>query len=207
MPLAAMSPGPTFDRVYAALKEQLATGRWLPGDHLEPAVLGDDLGASITPVRDALHRLVGERLAEAPRHDGFWVPAPTEAQLRELYGWHGDLLAWASRQRRTAWSRTARDDAFADACPLFREIARAAQNAELDRAIAGAGERLAAFRLREPDVFEDVPQELASLQLCIRDADDRRLRRELAAYHRRRQRAAPLLLAALRRGPRRGRDW
>ena len=94
-----MSPGPTFDRVYLALKEQVAAGSFAPGDHLEPAVIGEDLNASITPVRDALHRLVGERIVEAPRNDGFRVPAPTEAELRDLYGWNRDLLDLALRKR------------------------------------------------------------------------------------------------------------
>ena len=74
-----MSPGPTFERVYHALKEQLGSARFAAGEHLEPATLSHELNASITPVRDALHRLVGEGLVEAPRGDGFRVPAPAKA--------------------------------------------------------------------------------------------------------------------------------
>src|SRR4051812_18797565 len=87
-----MTPPGTFDRVYAAIRERLREGLYRPGDRLEPALLSDELNASVTPVRDALHRLTGERLLEAPRHEGFRVPMMTETLLRYLYAWHLDLL-------------------------------------------------------------------------------------------------------------------
>ena len=137
---------------------------------------------------------------------GFWVPAMSEAQLRGLYGWQGDLLGWALRPRRAEWTRTAREEVFAEAGSLFREVARATHYSELERAIAAAADRLAAFRVAEQSVFEHLTGELASLQLCIRENDDGRLRRELASYHKRRQRAAPLILAAACREPDRHRE-
>ena len=44
-------PG-TFERVYAAIKQQLRSGMCRPGDRLEPSLLSYDLNASVTPVRD-----------------------------------------------------------------------------------------------------------------------------------------------------------
>src|SRR5258708_11574690 len=90
-----MSRPGTFGRVYAAIKGRLREGEFRPGDRLEPALLSDELNASVTPVRDALHRLTGERLVEAPRHEGFRVPLLTETTLRHLYAWHLDLLMLA----------------------------------------------------------------------------------------------------------------
>ena len=75
-------------------------GRFAPGEHLEPVAIGRELNASITPVRDVLHRLVGERLVEAPRHDGFRMPSPTEAELRSLYGWNSELIDIGLRRLR-----------------------------------------------------------------------------------------------------------
>ena len=200
-----MSPGPTFDRVYAALKEQLLSGRWAPGAHLEPGVIGDDLGASTTPVRDALHRLVGERLIEAPRHDGFWVPTMSEAALRELYDWNGELLAMALRGLPLdPLLDIAREVATTDPAPLFLAIARQAGNAELERAVASNNDRLAAYRAIEPQVIDDCAGELASLHLCGQETNGGRLRRELAAYHKRRLRATPLVLAVRHRTVGRG---
>lgn len=200
MLLTDMSPGPTFDRVYAALKEQLLRGRWAPGTHLEPAVLGDDLSASITPVRDALHRLAGERLIETQRHEGFRIPLVTEAQLRELYGWNGQLMAWALRRGGDPRAARAPGEASADEYGiggLFLQIARDTGSPELAHAIASNNDRLGAFRVAETEVFEDWAGELASVAGCLRDNDSARLRGEVAAYHRRRQRAAPKILGAL----------
>jgi DNA-binding FadR family transcriptional regulator len=195
-----VSPGPTFGRVYTALKEQLLAGRWEPGAHLEPAAIGADLSASVTPVRDALHRLVGERLVEAPRHDGFRVPTMTEAQLRALYGWSGELAALALRRRRgaPAWfPETAGEPA--DPAVFFLALARGTDNLELVHAVAGTNDRLAAYRAVEREAQADLAEDMNRLFERLRRGDGRTLARELAAYHRRRQRAVPRILEARHR--------
>ena len=97
-----MTPPGTFERVYVAIRQRLREGLYRPGERLEPAVLSDELNASVTPVRDALHRLTGERLVEAPRHEGFRTPMMTESLLRHLYGWHLDLLLLEITKHRAA---------------------------------------------------------------------------------------------------------
>jgi hypothetical protein len=211
---AGMNPGPTFERVYLALKEQVTGGRFAPGDHLEPAMIGDDLNASITPVRDALHRLVGERIVEAPRNDGFRVPAPTEAQVRAIYGWNGALLELALRRRPPrpgipvppgreggeAWSDRS---PLASAAGLFRQVARRPGDGELEAAIDNLSDRLGAMRIAERRLFEDLEVELDRLRTMFADGDWTALRKGIFIYHRRRQRFAPelLLMARLPRDP------
>src|SRR5574338_1116410 len=95
-----MTPPGTFDRVYAAIKIRLRGGVYRPGTRLEPAILSDELNASVTPIRDALHRLTGERLVEAPPHEGFRAPMMTETLLRYLYSWHLDLLLLVLMKQR-----------------------------------------------------------------------------------------------------------
>jgi hypothetical protein len=200
-PEERVSPGPTFDRVYLALKEQVTSGRFAPGDHLEPSALGYELNASITPVRDALHRLVGERLVEAPRNDGFRVPAPLEAELRELYGWNSQLLNLALRgrdKRGAAAGETHPAPAAPSAADLFRRIARMSGNAEHEAAIASLNERLAALRVAEGRIFEDIADELGRMQAALDVRAYADLRRHVAAYHRRRQRRVPEILASAR---------
>jgi len=202
-----MSPGPTFDRVYLALKEQPTSGRFPPGDHLEPAALGEELAASITPVRDALHRLVGERLVEAPRNDGFRVPAPTEAQLRDLYAWNYELLALALRRqaphRGRPSARTESDDLSTapsrTAADFFRSIAGSCGNPEHEATIDGLSDRLSPLRPSEEHLFPDWADELDLLKQACARGDMLALKRGIAAYHRRRQRCVPDLLVQWRR--------
>lgn len=204
-----MSPGPTFDRVYLALREQVTSGGFAPGEHLEPALIGVDLNSSITPVRDALHRLVGERLVEAPRNDGFRIPAPTEAELRDLYAWNRDLLEFALRKREPKAGAAALyaarpagtpvdQPACQTAADLFRRIARRSGNPEHEAAVELLSDRLAAMRIAEARLFPDLEEELEALRSLLAGDDVGGLRRAIAAYHRRRQRAAPDLLVAAR---------
>lgn len=202
-----MSPGPTFDRVYLALKEQLTSARLEPGYHLEPSALGDELSASITPVRDALHRLVGERLVDAPRHDGFRVPAPTEAQLRDLYGWNREVLELALRRgsegRTRGSTRTIGNDhslvSHAGPADLFRAVVALSGSPEHAAALEGLNDRLAAVRAVEEQLFADWLDELEALRQVLASEDVRVQRRVIAAYHRRRQRSVPELLVGWRR--------
>jgi DNA-binding GntR family transcriptional regulator len=196
-----MNPGLTFERVYVALKEQLTSGRYPPSSHLEPAALGEELNASITPVRDALHRLVGERLVEAPRNDGFRVPILTELMLRQLYGWQSDLLLMALAYRRTAL-RAERLQAKPlaiegeNASDLLLELGRSAGNSELMIALVNACERLAPARSLEQRFIPDLARELKELRELFA-GDPAALRPAILGYRRRRERAVPLLVAAL----------
>lgn len=200
-----MSPGPTFDRVYRALKGRLLSAGFAPGEHLEPAALGEELHASVTPVRDALHRLAGERLVDAPFHDGFCTAAFTEAELRDMFGWSATLVDLALR--RTPAETAAINphptrvgsDHFSEASELFMTMVHWLGPCELAMAIEGIVERLAAVRTVEPAVFDDTAEELAELHFLHASGNHTALRRGVATYHRRRQRAAPDLLAALRR--------
>ena len=201
-----MSPGPTFDRVYLALKEQLMSGRFAPGEHLEPVALGEELNASITPVRDALHRLVGERLVEAPRNDGFRVPSPTEAELRDLYGWNSELAELGLRRPSGKSASPRQVDSHADAgaavadkaALVFRCIAGRSANPELQVAVRAVSDRLSATRHVEARLFEDSAEEIDALRILLEGQDIVGLRRGLTAYHKRRQRAVPDLLVMAR---------
>jgi len=199
-----VSPGPTFDRIYRALKGSLLRAEFGPGEHLEPVALGDRLHASATPVRDALQRLVGERLVEAPRHEGFRVPTLTEPELRDLLDWRARLLELALRRPAPPASDGAKPrnpviaTGPASTADLFLAIAGSTDSDAHLAAFAQIGDRLAAIEVVEPAVFDDLDAEFAELQLSFASRHLTELRRGIAAYHRRRQRAAAELLAALR---------
>lgn len=53
-----------WDRAYAALKSALLAGRFAPGDRVVLRQVADNLGISPTPVRDAVNRLIAEKVLE-----------------------------------------------------------------------------------------------------------------------------------------------
>ena len=192
-------PG-TFERVYAALKQQLRQGLFRPGERLEPAMLSDRLNASVTPVRDALHRLTGERLVEAPRHEGFRVPLPTETMLRHLYAWHLDILLLAiarpgfERRQPPQPNETGPDERLKLA---LAELATASDNPEHLAALRNATERLEPYQRFESEFLDAVEKESDQILAAIHAHDRKGLRRSLVQYHRRRQRIVPALLERL----------
>src|SRR3546814_9744932 len=49
---------------YEALKQALISGHFMPGQKLTLRMLAEALGMSVTPVREAIHRLTAERALE-----------------------------------------------------------------------------------------------------------------------------------------------
>ena len=194
-----MVPGSVFERVYAALKKQLREGHFAPGERLEPSSLAADLVSSVTPVRDALHRLAGERLVQAARQNGFRVPLLTERDLRQLYNWHGDLADLiAARPGKAAAliSPLYGGPALrADAECFFLELAAASDNPEHLQAPQAASDRLMPFRRREPMLFQDWEDEARELTRLAVAGERAALKRAVRAYHRRRIRCVSDLLA------------
>lgn len=190
-----MSPVQAMERSYAILKQMLREGNFAPGYRLEANRLADELGVSMTPVRDALHRLVGERLVEASSRDGFHVPRVTEADLRDLYEWNSALLVFATRTTRTKeekgtmlplWEVPAGAERVA---ALFARLAGTAPNNEIGYAVANASDRLHPFRILEHRVLERVEGELE--QLIAHGAGQTQAIRR---FHLRRMRAVAALL-------------
>jgi DNA-binding GntR family transcriptional regulator len=195
-----MSRPNTFERVYAALKERLRKGLFRPGERLEPTALSEEVNASVTPVRDALHRLTGERLVEAPRHDGFRAPLLTETMLRHLYGWHRDLviLAVAKHADQQLQERLARRAGVESGAgiqnQIFLALAKSTGNPEHAAALESLIERLAPVRRLEEVLLDALEQESADILAALAEKDRRRLRRTLIHYYRRRERIVPELL-------------
>jgi DNA-binding FadR family transcriptional regulator len=197
-------PG-TFERVYAAIKARLISGVYRPGERLEPAVLADELNASVTPIRDALHRLTGERLVEAPRHEGFRVPMLTETTLRHLYAWHHDLLLLAILSRKLPASQpelppetSDRGTALHKRCnAAFLALARSTGNPEHLIALATLTERIEPVQRLEDALLDAAEEESAGIVAAILSGDRKLLRKALLHYHRRRERIVPEVISRL----------
>ena len=202
-----MSPAQTFERVYLAIKQRLCGGVYKPGTRIDPTLLSDELNASITPVREALHRLTGERLVETPRHDGFRMPVMTETMLRQLYAWHLDLLLLAVMKHRTVRNgepalidQRSGQSADERVNQIFRLLAKRAGNPELSLVLHSLAERLAPVQRIEKAFLDGTEKETDEIVAALRTHDRKSLRKSLVRYHRRREQIIPELLAALLAG-------
>jgi hypothetical protein len=199
-----MSPGHRTERIYALLKAQIMRGERREPERLDPARLAAELDVSATPVRDALHQLFGERLVEAWPREGFKVPVLGESDLADLYRWNGDIAGMVLRGTRPplgAPPPLARHDASnpADrARAFFAALAAWLGNGEHVAAMALASDRLNRARLAEAAVLADGDGELAALTESLARGALGELRTGVAGYHRRRQRHARQILAAMR---------
>ncbi len=93
-----------WDRAYASLKTALLAGRFAPGERLVLRDVADDLGISLTPVRDAVNRLIAERILErgsAGHGGGATVPMLDSDQFVQLMTVRSNLEAVATRSAAT----------------------------------------------------------------------------------------------------------
>ncbi|MFS8036384.1 GntR family transcriptional regulator [Xanthobacter sp. AM11] len=71
-------------RVYGRIRRALIDGQFEPGERLRISALAADLGTSITPVREAIFRLVSEQALEMKAATAIHVPMLDSARLREI---------------------------------------------------------------------------------------------------------------------------
>src|SRR3546814_19829497 len=71
--------------LYKQIRRAWRSGRYVPGERLDPATIAEEFHTSATPVRFALYRLVGEGLIADHARSGLYVPLFTEVALRDLY--------------------------------------------------------------------------------------------------------------------------
>ncbi|MER8372766.1 GntR family transcriptional regulator [Mesorhizobium sp. M1406] len=72
------------DRAYGALKQELISGGFSPGQTLVIRKLAETFGISTTPIREALQRLVAERLLEMQNNRSVIVPLLSAPAFEEL---------------------------------------------------------------------------------------------------------------------------
>ncbi|PJI87185.1 GntR family transcriptional regulator [Sphingomonas koreensis] len=195
-----MNAGVTSERIYDAIKARLLSGEILPGTRLEPAAFAELVGSSVTPVRDALHRLAGEHIVEMRPAEGFQLPFVTEPGLRDLLAWNADLLRLALRRRQNAEPPPpdfAFDDYVGGIRALFATIAGRSGNIELARHIESASDRLTPARHAESRLLPDPAGELAALAAVLSEGDAHTVGGRIAAYHRQCAKHVPAIVRAL----------
>lgn len=199
-----MSPAHVLEPTYAGLKYRLMTGAWPLGLRLDAARLADDLGVSVTPVRDCLNRLVGEHLVDFQAGEGYRVANLSERTLRDLYAFTADLLELALTGLTRTGTMPGRWAEAADyperVTTLFEAIAHGAGNSLLTETVKGLGERLHAARICEARLLDGVDAEIADIaeQFAARR---KALSESLAQYHCRRRKIVPGIIEMLEQAP------
>jgi DNA-binding GntR family transcriptional regulator len=99
-------------RAYRALANGIVSGQIEAGVQLRPDTIAEQLAISVTPVREALHRLEGDGLLVKLPYQGWFVREFTEPEVRQLYEIRADMECLGVRlacQRMTpeevAWLR------------------------------------------------------------------------------------------------------
>ncbi len=85
------------DRAYQAIREDIAGGRYQPGQRLVEAEIAQRAGVSRTPVRQALRWLEREGVVEIEKRRGATMRALSAQQIADLYELSAQLEAFACR--------------------------------------------------------------------------------------------------------------
>ena len=191
--------------VYRQVRRGLQSGRYAPGQRIDPAQLAAEYRTSPTPVRFALYRLVGEGMVADHARHGLHVPLLNEVALRELYDGMERLLLMACEIGEapgfppdTAMAPVAAgDDLVKRTWQLFDTIARATAHGWLHLAVKQANDRLAPIRRAKLGLIDDTYEELAQLSRLWQRRDTPALMTALRDYHERRKRLVPYIVAML----------
>lgn len=189
--------------LYREIRRALRSGRYVPGQRIDPATIAEEFHTSATPVRFALYRLVGEGLIADHARSGLYVPLLTEVALRDLYDWMQRLLLMAcdigigSKPATTADLKivSTGDDVARLTWQLFDAIARATDHRPLHQAVKQANDRLAP--IRQAGRVDDACEELSELIRYWQDRDIGSLGAGLSTYHERRKQLVPHIVACL----------
>jgi DNA-binding GntR family transcriptional regulator len=84
-------------RAYRALANGIVGGQIEPGTQLRPDTIAEQLETSVTPVREALHRLESDGLLVKLPYQGWFVREFAEREVRELYEMRAAMECFAVR--------------------------------------------------------------------------------------------------------------
>lgn len=210
----------TAEGPYRRLKDLILRNHYRPGMHLKVADLADELGVSTTPVREALNRLVVERLIDGAPGLGFFARQPSELEIRNLYDmnqWYLGL-ALSEAEKTASHSDSSRISALISALNTVQAnaaegeeslahatgefallVAEQARNSEIFRSIGNINDRLYYVRVCEGRLISDAVSQLQTMfqQFHARQLDD--LRQSIKSYHEVRAGLLPDLMRELTR--------
>ncbi|WP_037316327.1 GntR family transcriptional regulator [Ruegeria halocynthiae] len=157
--------GPRVDDIYEQVKAMAVSFRLRPGDRLNEVALSRELGVSRTPLREALNRLVAERMFDFRPGQGFFCRSLDAKTIFDLFELRQVIEVAAVRlacdKATDADLKALRDDLYATGIDItgltiedavsrdeafHLEIARLSGNSELLQTLRRINERIRYIR-------------------------------------------------------------
>ncbi len=76
---------PAHELAYRDLRQRILYGEFKPGRPVTLQGIADELGVSLTPIRESVRRLIAERALELHGNRRISVPQMTHSRLEEIY--------------------------------------------------------------------------------------------------------------------------
>lgn len=197
-----MNAGTRAAGAYDEMKRMVTSGVIAPAERLDPVRLAKTLATGVTPIREALFRLAGERLVDLRMNAGFHLPVMTETMLVDLYRWNLAVLRIALGPPGWKRAQGANPDTLSvegqRADTLFLAIAQRTGHAELVSQVRSANDRLAVARIAETMALADTE---ARILVDAANTASAALSRDLTQYHRARMARARDIVSYIYRLP------
>jgi DNA-binding GntR family transcriptional regulator len=115
-----------LDQVAERLRERIISGEYRRGEKLKQAEIAEELGVSITPVREALKALEMEGFVLSVPHKGLLVPEIDRKSAREIFE-----LRVVLERRLTEWAlEKITDQEIAELRTIHKELAKLTRSRE-----------------------------------------------------------------------------
>lgn len=183
----------THDRVYRNLKDDILSGRIAPAGRLTAAQIARDYQASMTPVREAIYRLVGEGVV-IMREGGFFTTPFDPQMLADILDLSQKLLViglnrW-NGETLPSWSPMPVDDLCAADCvqlveEVFQHLFDRTDNQAISSWGRAANDRLHSLRIADCEAHRRARLECRTIFNHALQRDRTRLGRQILAHHRR----------------------
>ncbi|RZF60855.1 GntR family transcriptional regulator [Sphingomonas populi] len=185
-----------FDDLYALVSDQLADGRYRPGDRIGLKDLASRLHVSVTPLREVLSRLVGRDVVTEHRSEGYYLARLDARDIAELYSLHLMCLNRALRGDL----RVMPGDPPADIWATFRAIVEACGETIVSDVHRYLDDRLKLVRRCDIALLEDSASAAIPLQRVLLEHNLDEAHHQIRAFHERRIAAAAEIALVFRRG-------
>ena len=192
------------EKVYEYLREQILSGKIKSGDRLVESDLAEHIGASRTPVREALHTLEREGLIESLHRVGYVVRPIGESEVSELsqirLALEALALRWALSKDPAGLARAMRKNlsvceqqvaagdlkAFIELDAQFHDlISEVAESSRLKEMTNSTRRYMLRYRIQSIYTEDNVRRAIAghrALLRAIEDGDKKAAQRALAAH-------------------------